>query len=418
MTRSDRDLVISGNPASVLLRDSPAISRQIAQHLVRHVAPCRALAGDLIDAEIVAVTGICLDIAVAMLDGADRPPSSGRLELAAAMWAREGVPIEAVHRAVNVGLGIAFDLIAVRATVDDYSALLEVARRFVDISDHLTAAVGVAFMRELRTVVDRRHAARRTLASALLSGHRASPVARECGVTIAAAYYVMALAISPRGGRDKNDVADPPPAARRALERIGTELDGHRDDQVLALLGIHGGAVLIPVGHPAGGDLNAFISRLSRAGRVSIRAAVVESPAADIPEATRRAHDLLDIVDRLELIDGIYHFGDLAVEYQLTRPGPALERLGAILDPLDEYPELMETLRVHISNNLIRQRTARKLQVHVNTVDYRCRRIGRITGFDPSEANGQWYLRSALIARTYRKSVIDFPTSASVRGAP
>lgn len=39
MTRSDRDLMISGNPASALLRYSAVISRQIVEHLVRHVAP-------------------------------------------------------------------------------------------------------------------------------------------------------------------------------------------------------------------------------------------------------------------------------------------------------------------------------------------------------------------------------------------
>ncbi|WP_280381795.1 helix-turn-helix domain-containing protein, partial [Nocardia wallacei] len=49
-----------------------------------------------------------------------------------------------------------------------------------------------------------------------------------------------------------------------------------------------------------------------------------------------------------------------------------------------------------------RQRTARLLHVHTNTVDYRLKRIGQLTGFDPTQASGLWYLRSALVARTYR----------------
>ncbi|WP_405182453.1 hypothetical protein OG225_16230 [Nocardia sp. NBC_01377] len=78
MTRSDRDLMISGNPASALLRYSAVISRQIVEHLVRHVAPRRALGGDVLDGEVVAVTGVCLGIAAAMLDGEGSPrnPSS------------------------------------------------------------------------------------------------------------------------------------------------------------------------------------------------------------------------------------------------------------------------------------------------------------------------------------------------------
>ncbi|NEW36894.1 PucR family transcriptional regulator, partial [Nocardia cyriacigeorgica] len=45
------------------------------------------------------------------------------------------------------------------------------------------------------------------------------------------------------------------------------------------------------------------------------------------------------------------------------------------------------------------QRTARILHVHPNTVDYRLRRIGRLTGLDLSPTEGLWYLRSALVAR-------------------
>lgn len=63
---------------------------------------------------------------------------------------------------------------------------------------------------------------------------------------------------------------------------------------------------------------------------------------------------------------------------------------------------MLETLRTRISNNLNRQRTARILHVHTNTVDYRLKRIGQLTGFDPTQAAGLWYLRSALVARTYQ----------------
>ncbi|WP_174189768.1 PucR family transcriptional regulator, partial [Nocardia barduliensis] len=84
-------------------------------------------------------------------------------------------------------------------------------------------------------------------------------------------------------------------------------------------------------------------------------------------------------------------------------PGPAREHLGSLLDPLDEHPELLETLQVHIAHNLNRGRTARLLHVHTNTVDYRLKRIAQLTGFDPTMASGLWHLRSALVARTYRR---------------
>jgi DNA-binding PucR family transcriptional regulator len=69
---------------------------------------------------------------------------------------------------------------------------------------------------------------------------------------------------------------------------------------------------------------------------------------------------------------------------------------------LDEHPELLETMQVHIAHNLNRQRTARLLNVHINTVDYRLKRIGQLTGFDSTQASGLWHPRSALVAHTYR----------------
>jgi DNA-binding PucR family transcriptional regulator len=92
----------------------------------------------------------------------------------------------------------------------------------------------------------------------------------------------------------------------------------------------------------------------------------------------------------------------MALEYQLTRPGPGREYLGSLLDPLDDHPELLETLQRHISNNLNRQRTARLMHIHTNTIDYRLKRVAQLTGFDPTQPSGLWYLRSALVARSYR----------------
>ncbi|MGW4718072.1 PucR family transcriptional regulator, partial [Nocardia sp. NPDC004260] len=87
-------------------------------------------------------------------------------------------------------------------------------------------------------------------------------------------------------------------------------------------------------------------------------------------------------------------------ERHCTRPGIGRDVLGTQVAPLMEHPDLLETLRIHIDNDLNRQRTARQLHVHPNTVDYRLRRIAQLTGLDPADARGLWYLRSALIVWT------------------
>ncbi|WP_040751868.1 PucR family transcriptional regulator, partial [Nocardia transvalensis] len=149
-------------------------------------------------------------------------------------------------------------------------------------------------------------------------------------------------------------------------------------------------------------DLDTLTTHLSTAARVPITATIVTTGTDTIPTAADQAHQLLDMVARLHSEPALYRFDDLALEYQLTRPGPGREYLGSLLDPLDHHPELLDTLQTHIAHNLNRQRTARLLHVHTNTVDYRLKRIGQLTGFDPTQASGLWYLRSALVARSYR----------------
>ncbi|WP_280257553.1 PucR family transcriptional regulator, partial [Nocardia wallacei] len=168
----------------------------------------------------------------------------------------------------------------------------------------------------------------------------------------------------------------------------------------LHLLSTDGGTLLLPHTTPTD-TLHHLITTLSQAARVPITATVITTPTHEIPTAADQAHQLLDMVTRLHSEPGLYRFDDLALEYQLTRPGPGREYLGSLLTPLDHHPELLQTLRTHIAHNLNRQKTARLLHVHTNTVDYRLKRVAQLTGFDPTQASGLWYLRSALVARSY-----------------
>ncbi|WP_280391453.1 PucR family transcriptional regulator, partial [Nocardia wallacei] len=154
-------------------------------------------------------------------------------------------------------------------------------------------------------------------------------------------------------------------------------------------------------GAPAAGGVGPRAGGGGGAPHGPVAATVVSATVPALPEATDLAHDLLDIVRRLGYAPRLYEFDDLALEYQITRPGPANEYLRSLLNPLLPHDDLLELLRRRVSDNFTRRATARAMHVHANTVDYRLRRIKELTGIDPTEPVGLWYLQSALIAHTY-----------------
>ncbi|MEV0295496.1 helix-turn-helix domain-containing protein [Nocardia sp. NPDC050710] len=396
------DLTVSGQPVTSPLKDVRALSRKMVGHFIENVVPCRTLPGEALNGDITTITRTCLELAVSMLDGTDIPEKTQQLRTGAKGWAREGIPIDTIHHAVHEGFKLGFDLILADATAADFDCLKQVSRRLLEILDIITSTVSRAYVTELRAVVSEHHTAAHTLTSALLGGHPTSTMARECGIEIAPSYSVLAIAIPPHP--EEHDVRlNSKVVARRKLRRVQAELAKQCGEHVLSLLSVDGGTILLPAGLLDGETREGLVDQLSRAAQVPITATLVEAPTEKIPAAADQAHELLDMVQRLDCVRGLYRFDDLALEYQLTRPGPGLERLRTILDPLDEHPELLETLQRHISNNLNRQRTARALHVHTNTVDYRLRRIGQLTGFDPAQASGLWYLRAAIIARSYQQ---------------
>ncbi|WP_158436334.1 PucR family transcriptional regulator [Nocardia nova] len=185
---------------------------------------------------------------------------------------------------------------------------------------------------------------------------------------------------------------------RRHVEAAVTTLFG---DTAYTMLGSSGGTILLP-SEADERFPETVLPALTRAAGSPVSVTAVRSRANAISRATELAHDLLDIVVRLGYASGLYTLGDLTLEYQLTRPGPATGLLIAPLEPILAAPELIETLRHHIAGSFNRQKTATALGIHRNTVDYRLRRIKDLTGLDPSNQPDLLRLQSALIIHAYR----------------
>ncbi|MEV0431837.1 MULTISPECIES: PucR family transcriptional regulator [Nocardia] len=394
-------LTASGRPVSTPLKDVRTISRQMVVHFIENVVPCATLPGEALDGDVTTVTRVCLELTRSMLDGRDLPGRVERVQAAAADWAREGIPIDTIHHAVHEGFKLGFDLVITNVTNHDYDTVVGVARRLMDAQDMITSAVSAAYVRELRAVVSEHHTAVHTLTSALLGGQNTSTMARECGIEVADEYHVMALELPPHPEESEPGL-NAKVVARRKLRRVQAELANRCDGKVLSLLSVDGGTLLLPATEFTEPELDELIVHLSTAAQVPVRAVVMSAAPGEIPRAAEQVHELVEIVHRLGGPSKVYRPHELAFEYQLTRPGPARDYLSSVVDSLEAHPELMQTLEVYMATNMQRSRTARKMFIHTNTVDYRLKRISQMTGFDLNDVTGLCYLRAALLIRAHR----------------
>ncbi|MFB8275220.1 PucR family transcriptional regulator [Nocardia colli] len=382
------ELGVLGRQISLSARDLDALTRTV----IDHVAAAGPFSGAALHGEVKIVVRICLDWLIHRLNGHPGPVSTDSLEAAAAGCAHAGIPIDTVLRAVNEAFKSGLDLIA-RLEPADTVGVVTAIGRVVELSKLVTGAVSKAYVREYKADAAEHQTATHNLTSALLGGQ---PPAHD--LLVAAEYFVLALAVPAHPDEDRPGL-DRQVVARRKLRRLQSALAALLDGAALSLLSVDGGTVLVPCTASTDAELDGLVRALAEAALVPITATVVNARPEEVPTAARQAHELLDTAQRMGLDPGLHRFAELALQHQLSRPGIAREVLGNHLTPLDEHPELRDTLQIYIDADLSRLRAAERLGVHPNTVDYRLRRIGELTGFDPARASGLWYLRSALIAR-------------------
>ncbi|WP_169813454.1 PucR family transcriptional regulator [Nocardia vaccinii] len=345
-------------------------------------------------------TRACRALIGSIIAGAASARTTREAEAAAVEWAQAGIPLETVHRQLTDRVVHTYRLDPCAATG---SGLPET---IVETLTTVLATISTAYLTELGD----RQTPRQRLISALLDGRDPTSPARECGIALAHSYAVVAVAFPLRGRNN--------PLRPHTRSRVTLELERRTGHTALARLSDQGGTLLIPT--PRDDTvLDRILTRLSTAAGAGLTAATTTAPPGTIPDAVRHAHELLDLAQVFGRIGKLHRLTDLAVEYQLTRPGPARDQLAAVLTPIEHAPHLMQTLRLHLPGILSRQAIAHRLNIHVNTVDYRLKRVATLTGHDPLLPAGQWTLWSAVIARsqtryaTHRRQVSDPVSRAS-----
>ncbi len=75
-----------------------------------------------------------------------------------------------------------------------------------------------------------------------------------------------------------------------------------------------------------------------------------------------------------------------------------------LLSPLDQEPELIDTLQVFFAENCYPSSTANRLSIHRNTLSYRLDKIASLTGLNPRLFDDAIQIRLALLLRSFTNS--------------
>jgi hypothetical protein len=386
-------------------RTVPRLARTMIDTFIEEIPLYSLLPREQLEGEILAITEANLRMFFSALrSGMSLSPEVlADIRLSAARRAEERVPLDAVLTAYHVGARIGWQALVDAAEPEESDALVASGVRVLHYAQQVTAAVAAAYLEEQQTIYGEERDARRALASALLTGEPADPLAARLGVSIAPAYVVVSLRIGPHEDESDRGVGGAV-AARRKVRRAHAAIESWVGTSVVGLLEPAGGAVLLPTtpaeAMGAAERLPDLVESVAKAaGADVIAGGAVALGVGDVARAAQQAQDVVRLARQLRRPPGGYLLRDVLLEYQLTRPSDAQGELARLLDPLDKNPDLPRTLDVYLANDLDRRRTAAALHVHPNTLDYRLRRIVELTGLDPSTSRGLQLLGAALAAR-------------------
>ncbi|MBB6566380.1 helix-turn-helix domain-containing protein [Kribbella sandramycini] len=313
--------------------------------------------------------------------------------------AEEGVPLEALLAAYHLGGKVCADDVARDFRPEELPDAIALNRLILDFLQQVTAIVSASYFEERQSIAGEDQASRQAVLAALLEGRAADEAALRAGVRLPVEFLVAGLAFGTHPDERQPGV-DPQIVAHRKLRRIRVELD--RLPGSMASLSADGGIALLTCSR---GDAENLRGRLSRVAGVDVTLAITSSSPGDVPAATALVRDLLGVVRSHRRPPGVYALDDLLLEYQLSRPTPARDRLADLLTPLIDRSDLLATLRCYLGNARNRRQTAADLHVHANTVDYRLRQVARLTGLDPSSDEQLPRIVAALVALDARCSL-------------
>ncbi|MFB8282899.1 PucR family transcriptional regulator [Nocardia colli] len=300
--------------------------------------------------------------------------------------------IEAIHGSAQSVLQEAVAL----ATTAEMHDLTVIGGRLLDLLMHINITVVETYTEVEQSIYNAEREARRALCAALLGGLPAEELAARADTALAERYTVLAIHI--RHDEQPSTVATL--ISRRRIRILQRALDGRTGTTALATFDGSTGIALLPDvadADPAEQRYEQLAAELAEQFGVAVFIAEYRSVTREsVPQTAREATDLAELARLLGKRPGVYRLDDLLLEHQLTRPGPARERLVERIAPILPSPHLIEALDAHLRHGSDRKAAAAEIHVHPNTFSYRLRRIAELTGIDPTEPHDSRLLAAAL----------------------
>lgn len=301
-------------------------------------------------------------------------PKMAALRVKARTGAREGTPVEAIVMAYHLGAQWFWNRLREEAQPDERPAL-----------DRVTPVLQ-AFTQDLVLIMTQESFASRQppapeaadqvkadaeAVSALLAG-RGDPASR---------WAALVLRPVPPAGVDVLESARQ--AARKAVPgAVGVVNKG-------------AGLVLIPTRGRSATEVHETVNGAVDSLLVIGGLGHPTSPSG-IRDACALAGDLAALALRTGRRTGVHGLGSLLLDYTLDRQPELRGHLAGLVADLPA--DLRETLELWLSTR-DRKAVGAALNIHPNTVGYRLRRTGELTGVDPSSPEGSLTLHAALAAR-------------------
>ncbi len=355
------------------------------------------------DAELIASATANLRVLMEDLVSDDEGFEGEEFEGFGASRMHMGISIGALMRAFNIWgqqTWVAFQRQVLGSDPAELAACLFIGERIFKHVERASASTAAGFMREAMSTWSDRQVTHNAMLEALLTGRvDADEVAalREGPHALAATYVAVVGSKRPTSAGQFVRVEQ---YVRRTYDLIGHLAHGPR-----LLIGVRHSCLyaLWPVGASQRTALPAVLPVLAAAfpelafgvGQQHQGLAGVSVSFHEAQEASKIARALGDLLP--------VHYDAVLLERIVTGSAPLQQLARESLQPLIAYDakkdaHLLETLQVYLDSGGSVTEAAKATQVHANTVIYRLRRIGEISGHDPHSPRGRLTLTLSMLS--------------------